>query len=376
MAASDEPLRPAEAPEEDGPVCPSCGYDLRGTVGDRCSECGGVFDRALLGRSGVPWARRKEIGRVRAYVSTVWLVAIGSRRLASEGSRAQDLWDGRAFRRVTAGLVSVVLVGLFGMMIWAAGGMEFLVVQPPSIWGSQPGPEAWVFDLVVPWSAGATIPVVLPVMLSLLAVHVTGIQRRVFRDGTLTGKRQGRLYALSYYTAAPLALLAVAGVFMSMGMHSGSRVDFRELTFSVGGVAGLMVSGGVVLAAMIRLMQWFGRERGGGTRRWLSVAVAWLWLVAAGLGIHAALTLLELGARSAESQGVLFVAAGLVAVVAVGLCYVRTAQWVVRARHVGWEIGLWAMIRLGGLWLVGGLFWLGFGTWCVGFVWIVIDSFL
>src|SRR5687768_10793324 len=59
-------------------LCPACGYDLRGTTGGRCSECGLEIDPAALARSGVPWAYRKEMGRVRAFLKTAWLVTFDS----------------------------------------------------------------------------------------------------------------------------------------------------------------------------------------------------------------------------------------------------------------------------------------------------------
>ena len=38
----------SEAAERFVPTCPKCGYDLSGTGGSRCPECGGVFDRSVV----------------------------------------------------------------------------------------------------------------------------------------------------------------------------------------------------------------------------------------------------------------------------------------------------------------------------------------
>src|SRR4051794_13275118 len=70
--------RGPDAPSDPGRslLCPGCGYDLRGTIGGRCSECGLEIDRAALERSGFPWAHRASLGRVRAFLKTVWLVTV------------------------------------------------------------------------------------------------------------------------------------------------------------------------------------------------------------------------------------------------------------------------------------------------------------
>ena len=53
----------------------------------------------------------------------------------------------------------------------------------------------------------------------------------------------------------------------------------------------------------------------------------------------------------------------------------RIAQWTARANHSGYSTGLLGAAELLTRWLVGLVIFLGFFPWCVGFVWIVIDSF-
>lgn len=83
-------------------LCPGCGYDLRAATTDRCSECGVVLDRAALRESGFPWAHRKRVGRVRAFVATVWLVTVDGRRVRNELAKPQDARDAGLTRRWTA----------------------------------------------------------------------------------------------------------------------------------------------------------------------------------------------------------------------------------------------------------------------------------
>lgn len=40
------------------PLCDRCGYSLRGLSGDRCPECGHLFDPSRLARGG--WIRKRD----------------------------------------------------------------------------------------------------------------------------------------------------------------------------------------------------------------------------------------------------------------------------------------------------------------------------
>src|SRR5947207_12418956 len=122
MAESSTPSTTAISLDDDESLlCPTCGYDLRGTSVDRCSECGTAIDRATLRKSNFPWANRREIGRIQAYIRTVWRVTIGGRFLAHEASKPQDPNDARSFRRVTAALVAIALVSGYAAIAIAAG---------------------------------------------------------------------------------------------------------------------------------------------------------------------------------------------------------------------------------------------------------------
>src|SRR4051812_34411057 len=102
-------------------LCPACGYDLRATPSGRCPECGSEIDTAALRESGFPWAHRRKIGRVRAYVRTVWWVTVGNRALVQESARPQEVRDGRAFRWVMAGVVAVTLLAIWARWLIARG---------------------------------------------------------------------------------------------------------------------------------------------------------------------------------------------------------------------------------------------------------------
>ncbi len=54
--------------------CQKCGYNLRGLTAERCPECGRSLEGLRSPVSLIPWVHRREIGRLRAYWKTVWLV--------------------------------------------------------------------------------------------------------------------------------------------------------------------------------------------------------------------------------------------------------------------------------------------------------------
>jgi len=103
-------------------ICPFCGYNLRGTPGVKCSECGKEFDRSTMTVSQIPWSHRRKIGRMRAFVKTCWMVTWRPGKLAEEMNRPVSLKDAMAFRRVV--WVLMCLPG-WGVMGWAMGAEWF-----------------------------------------------------------------------------------------------------------------------------------------------------------------------------------------------------------------------------------------------------------
>jgi hypothetical protein len=295
-------------------LCPACGFDLRATEGERCGECGLEIDRAALRVSGIPWVYRKRMGRVRAYLKTVWRFSVDAQSVRHEASKPQDVADGRAFGRVTGCIVAIALLAVFAAAVFVDQGLAFLAVQPTSPFanpfGRAPvGMDAHLLDLEVPWSAGATLAPVLPVCLILLAFYVCSVQRAVFRmPADSPESHRQRATALSYYTAAPLVLLLPA------------------LACSM--LAALLAEGKIF------------KEVGPFPK---------LTLVLAPLG------------------ALLYLAAVL------GTLY-RVGQWLIRTRHCEFLGAALGVAELVGLWLLGLIVLLGLVPWCVGFLWIVIDS--
>src|SRR5688572_5228468 len=165
MGETIKELSAADASGSDeGLLCPKCGYDLRINTGEQCSECGEVIDREALRVSGFPWAHRGTVGWIKAYFMTVWLVSVGSRQLKNEAARPQDLRGAKIFARVNAVIVAAMFLGVLVIAAMESKGLSFMAVYPPDgFWGRNK--SQWYFDLVVPWSNGATLWPVMPVML-------------------------------------------------------------------------------------------------------------------------------------------------------------------------------------------------------------------
>jgi hypothetical protein len=291
--AGDESLecRPMiSAPTEtnDAPLllCPACGFDLRATTSDRCGECGLEIDRQGLHVSGIPWAHRDRMGRAAAYLKTVRLVSL-DRDIRYEAAKPQELRDGRSFRRLTACLVAVALIGTFVAALVAAGGHVALAVQRDVLNPTWAPLNRRVPDVAVPWSAGATIPGVLPACLAALAFWIAGAQRFAFRTPRSTPEGRARsAVAFSYYTTAPLLLLVPAmacWTAVAMIKYELDTIDaqaFPRLSLLLA-TAGGVIALAAVLLTLLRIAQWLARTRPCGPERAIlgAAEVLGLWLL-------------------------------------------------------------------------------------------------
>jgi hypothetical protein len=121
---------PAEpVPDEFDLLCEGCGYSLVGIMSERCPECGRRIDPNELPLARVPWLYRARIGRVKAYVKTVWAILRNPRGFAKELTRPVRIsaTDASRFRRVTIRLAWLAL----GFEILAA--LAFPILQRSTI---------------------------------------------------------------------------------------------------------------------------------------------------------------------------------------------------------------------------------------------------
>lgn len=255
--------------------CPVCSYDLRGTEGDRCSECGTAFDRTTLRASGFPWANRGHIGRIRAYIRTVIHVTFFNRALKHAAWRTHDPADARLFRWMTVLLALPLVLG-----IYFAAEMHREIAESTVTPGSTPAEARWLDDLFVPWSAGVMIPGVVPVLLVLWMIGPAA-HRPIFWLIGASAQRRGSAHALSDYAMAPLAWLLPVGIgvwaaYMIEKLRPDAATSSADWIFAqdlvllpfaaVVWVGGLVAAIGLV-ASLVRILQWSAQIRGGGIVR-------------------------------------------------------------------------------------------------------------
>jgi hypothetical protein len=92
--------------------CPTCAYDVRYTMEDRCPECGMAFTRSELGCSRIPWVHRGRIGK--AFGRTVFFGMGSSGKLAQEMAGPVAWRDANRFRWavvIAATVLATVAVG-------------------------------------------------------------------------------------------------------------------------------------------------------------------------------------------------------------------------------------------------------------------------
>ncbi|MEM1010723.1 MAG: hypothetical protein AAGI46_00730 [Planctomycetota bacterium] len=196
--------------ETDEPLpCPNCGYDLRGNASDVCPECGDAFDPARLAEAQIPWQERHEIGRVRAFVQTAWLVIRRPTRFARQATRPVRYRDARRFQFVCVLLAWLTIGPVSAWGLWNARDSYVSGEPSPFMYYSQPSGDTSSPSALL---ADGSIVAAFLVGLFLWLFLTTGVASYFFQLPSLSTAIRDRAIAASYYAAAPLALTPVAGV--------------------------------------------------------------------------------------------------------------------------------------------------------------------
>jgi len=155
------------------PVCPECGYSLRGLTQPRCPECGvdlpasvRTFRRWAIRR--IPWDRLQRGSFIWSYLRTVAVLIVNPVR----GARAlivPDRW-GRCIRWATAHVgLAAVAAAILGnhrqYLSWARNRIRPPVYRSPQIFNfADVSPEqilAWIGQSFCAWSIVLLLPVLI-----------------------------------------------------------------------------------------------------------------------------------------------------------------------------------------------------------------------
>jgi hypothetical protein len=189
--------------------CPACAYQLHHAPGERCPECGYALGRLRSGESPIPWVRRKELGRLRAFWQTVWQVQFRHREFCEAYAGRVSLADARAFQR------AVVTWVMLPLLAWV---VLIYVVSPPEVEALPAGLSTSMLSAVpsgieiLAWAFGAVWP--LAILLGLVVVWlfaVTGCPSYFFHPKPVAMRQQNNAVAMSYYASGALVPAALAG---------------------------------------------------------------------------------------------------------------------------------------------------------------------
>ena len=248
--------------------CPSCGYDLRGNTTGRCPECGApIDDDVRTGEATIPWQHRRSVGRIRAFLSTLNWALLQPARLAQQASRRVEYGSARRFQLICCLLGGAALAVAITPDFWnfrsTFVGLPQSGVTP--VFPSPYGPPT-LADQAADLAILAALWLAMPVWLLL----GTGVPSYFLHAKHLPRPLQDRGVAISYYAAAPLALLPLvvpllwsATTFSRLNRDAGNQEPlFEALAWGVAGLLGLWCAGWTLLLPAYLLIR--GQHASGG----------------------------------------------------------------------------------------------------------------
>jgi hypothetical protein len=242
------------------PLCPKCGYSLRGISSEQCPECGATLDWETLARSHLPWEHRKSLGWWRAYWRMNRLAILRPGKLAAEIDRPVSLAIAKRYRNLT------VLWAWLASAGWSVGPLAARL-------GMFEGRSPHVHGLGW-WMEGVTV--LASAFASWLAFYlISDAASFFFNPRSLPVERRDRAVALSYYAQSALAWLWVPSVLAGLGIavqsqkfHDGTEQLVRPLL-----TASFCLYVGIALLYWIETIMLMRRVIGGQPARTVAMAI-------------------------------------------------------------------------------------------------------
>lgn len=169
-----------------------------------------------MNRSVIPWTHRKQIGRWRAFWRTVWMAGRHPSQLARDAARPVNYRDAQKFRWLVV-VVGTIPLAAAALVLRASLGDAAGNVSSDIVYSAVRGLPAtrlpiWA-DPAICIATGWLIWPAPTLLLLLLLAGMSGAGSYFFHPPSLSVVRQNRAIALSYYAAAPLALMFVPLIF-------------------------------------------------------------------------------------------------------------------------------------------------------------------
>ena len=207
--------------------CQECGYNLRGSTSNRCSECGNPLDSIRSQTSCIPWTHRKEIGYFKAYWKTVFWTSIRYKRFCEELAKPLSYKDSQSFRWVT---IAHVWVPLLILTLVACFDQKYVHIGSTL---NQLFSEVW------------------PVLVSHVTfigmlLAITGVPSYFFDSRKLPVAQRNSAIAMSYYCTGSLAWFAIPVILCICGFQ------LMETVYETAGLV-LVLLGGTLPIGQIGL---------------------------------------------------------------------------------------------------------------------------
>lgn len=214
-AGEEHPPLPADL------YCPDCGYNLRGLTSRRCPECGLALDFLESETPIIPWERRRELGRFRAYWQTVLMVMFRNKLFCRAFYQPISDGDARSFRRLSI------------LQAWLSTLLAFV-----AFWSFESDAAAGLVRFL-----GAWFVAYIYACFFLFLCAVTAWPGAVFASLVQTNEQRSRAVALGRYACAGLVWMLPALIVFLLSL------PLRRL-YPTAGEIGLASAGGLAFIAL------------------------------------------------------------------------------------------------------------------------------